>query len=73
MKDALDITPEQRESVLSLLHSYLPGTEVWAYGSRVKRTSRPVSDLDLVVFADPQQRARISALKEASHCRSVST
>lgn len=65
MTDSIDITPDQRESVLSLLSSYIPDTEVWAYGSRVKGTSRPTSDLDLAVFARPEQRGRISELKEA--------
>ncbi|QXE91006.1 nucleotidyltransferase domain-containing protein [Geomonas subterranea] len=65
MKNSIDITPEQRKSVMSLLQGYIPDTEVWAYGSRVKWTSRPASDLDLVVFAAPGQREPVSALKEA--------
>lgn len=65
MTDSIDITPDQRKSVIALLSSYVPDTEVWAYGSRVKWTSRPASDLDLVAFVEPQQRERIAALKEA--------
>ncbi|MBJ6800555.1 nucleotidyltransferase domain-containing protein [Geomonas sp. Red259] len=61
----MDITPDQRESVLTLLSSYIPDTEVWAYGSRVKGTSRPASDLDLVLFIGRAQRERVTALKEA--------
>ncbi len=35
------------------------------YGSRVKWTSRPQSDLDLVVFATPEQRRQVGDLREA--------
>ena len=35
------------------------------YGSRVKWTSRPQSDLDLVVFATPEQRPQVGDLREA--------
>ena len=65
MTPAIDITAEQRRTVLALLNQYLPGTTVWAYGSRVKRTSRPESDLDLVAFARPEQSARVTDLLEA--------
>ena len=61
----VDITAEQHETILSLLERHLPGTTVWAYGSRVKRKSRPTSDLDLVVFASPDQSHRVGDLREA--------
>ncbi|MDE0262939.1 MAG: restriction endonuclease subunit S [Bryobacterales bacterium] len=35
------------------------------YGSRAQCTSRPQSDLDLVVFATPDQRERVGDLREA--------
>ncbi len=62
---AIDLAGEDLRSVLALLERYLPGTEAWAYGSRVKWTSRPQSDLDLVVFAMPEQRRRVGDLREA--------
>ena len=65
MKPAIDITAEQRRTVLALLNRYLPDTTTWAYGSRVKWTSRPESDLDLVVFARPEQGVRVAELREA--------
>ena len=65
MTPAIDITAEQQETILSLLERYLPGTTAWAYGSRVKRKSRPMSDLDLVVFATPEQGRRVGDLREA--------
>ena len=65
MTPAIGITAEQRRTVLALLNRYLPDTTAWAYGSRVKWTSRPESDLDLVVFARPEQSARVAELREA--------
>ena len=62
---SIDITDQERRTVLALFEQHLPGTAAWAYGSRVKRTSRPQSDLDLVVFATAEQRDRVGALREA--------
>ena len=62
---AIDITTEDRKTVLALLRRHLPGTAAWVYGSRVKWTSRPQSDLDLVVFATPEQRRQVGDLREA--------
>ena len=62
---AIDITTEDRKTVLALLQRHLPGTAAWVYGSRVKWTSRPQSDLDLVVFATPKQRRQVGDLREA--------
>ena len=61
---AIDITAEQRKTVLALLARHLPNTTAWVYGSRVKWTSRPQSDLDLVAFATPEQSGRVSDLRE---------
>jgi predicted nucleotidyltransferase len=65
MTRTLDISAEQRESLLAILHRHLPGVTVWAYGSRVKGTARPNSDLDLVVFTTHEQRPQVSELKDA--------
>ena len=62
---AIDITAEQRKTVLALLERHLPNTTAWVYGSRAKWASRPQSDLDLVVFATPEQNGRVSDLREA--------
>jgi len=62
---AIDLTTDQRRTVLTLLNRHLPSTTVWAYGSRVKWTSHPASDLDLVAFAKPDQSPRIAELREA--------
>jgi predicted nucleotidyltransferase len=61
----LDITPSQEKELRALLRRYLPGVAAWAYGSRVKGTARPASDLDLAVFAAPGQRASVASLREA--------
>ncbi len=66
MKPApLDLAPEHFEQVRQLLARHLPGTEAWVYGSRITGKARPWSDLDLVVFTSPAQRAAVSALREA--------
>ena len=61
----IDLTCDQRRLVLELIDRFLPNTDVWAYGSRVNWTAGPKSDLDLVVFSDPNQGAQVSELKEA--------
>ena len=53
------------QTLLELLERHLPNTGAWVYGSRAKWTSRPQSDLDLVVFATPEQNGRVSDLREA--------
>ena len=65
MNGKLDITPEQRKEILSLLSRYLPGVEVWAFGSRVKWTSRLDSDLDIAAFSNVEQKNNIINLREA--------
>ena len=61
----IDITPEDRQTVLALLRRHLPGTAAWVYGSRARWTSTPTSDLDLVVFATPEQQPQVGDLREA--------
>ncbi len=61
----IDITANQRKTLLALLKRRLPNTTAWVYGSRAKWTSRPQSDLDLVVFTKPEQERRVSELREA--------
>ncbi len=61
----IDLTPAQRKTVSGLLKKLIPATEVWAYGSRVKWTSTPKSDLDLVALAALEQKRSIADLKEA--------
>ncbi len=65
MSQPIDISPRAKKTIKELLQRYLPGVTVWAYGSRVKWTARPESDLDLVVFAGKEQRRDVANLREA--------
>ena len=44
------ITAEELHIVQEILNANIPNREVWAFGSRVKKTSKPYSDLDLAVM-----------------------
>ncbi len=65
MSQTLQLTAEERALLERLLREYLPGVKVWAYGSRVRGTARPNSDLDLVVFASEDQRMAVGELRDA--------
>jgi len=65
LSQAIAMTSDQRETLVSLLSRHLPDTEAWAYGSRAKGTARPASDLDMVVFAKPEQARAVSNLRES--------
>lgn len=65
MTESIDLTAAQRNTLLALLRRHLPGVAIWAYGSRVKWTARPNSDLDLVAFTTPEQRRQVGDLKDA--------
>ncbi len=64
-QDAIHISMDEYKVLQTLLEQYLPGTPAWVYGSRVKSTSTHKSDLDLVVFATPEQRPQVHDLREA--------
>lgn len=61
----LVLTVAERQTVLEILGQHLPSTTAWAYGSRAEGTARPTSDLDLVVFAAPDDMPRIGDLRDA--------
>ena len=46
----IDVESRHLKMVQSIFASNLPFKKVWAFGSRVKFTARPSSDLDCVVF-----------------------
>nr|WP_294545487.1 nucleotidyltransferase domain-containing protein [uncultured Rhodopila sp.] len=48
----IDIRPDLWLIVRDILRKRVPGHEVWAFGSRVKGTTKPYSDLDLAVISD---------------------
>lgn len=52
--------------LLEQLKSYIPDATVWAFGSRVKGSSRTSSDLDLAVLCDKQTaQKQLRKLNEA--------
>ena len=61
----LQLAPAQAQQLLSLLAVHVPHMQVWAFGSRVKGTARPSSDLDLVFFADESGKPLLGHLREA--------
>lgn len=62
----IDLTPDQLETVRRIAAAHLPDATLLAFGSRVRGTARPFSDLDLAVMAaDPLPISRIEAVKDA--------
>ena len=60
----LDLTQAQRHVVQEILQKILPEREVWAFGSRVRLTAKPYSDLDLVVIGSkPLDLMLLASLK----------
>lgn len=54
------------DTVKAILHAHVPGREVWAFGSRARRSAKPYSDLDLVIMGDaPLSLDALAALNEA--------
>lgn len=45
----IDVLPHYLEIVLKILQKHVPECEVRAFGSRITRTVKPYSDLDLAV------------------------
>ena len=64
MKD-ICVSDEQKALIVNLISKILPDTEVWLYGSRINGKSNKKSDLDMVVFAKPEQKLQVMELKEA--------
>lgn len=62
-RPAIDISPEQWKIVRDILQKHIPQHEVWAFGSRVKGTAKPYSDLDLAIFS-PLSAALSAALTD---------
>ena len=68
MKDKPDIaiTDAEWSIVKDILQKFLPKETVWAFGSRVKHTHKPFSDLDIFVVNDqPLSIATMAELSEA--------
>ncbi len=62
----LDLSPQDRAEVVRILQEQVPNLEVWAFGSRVKGSAKPYSDLDLaLITAHPLSLEQSGALREA--------
>jgi predicted nucleotidyltransferase len=62
----LALEPRHWAIVQAILAQHVPQRAVWAFGSRVKGTAKPHSDLDLVVMGDePLDIATQARLAEA--------
>lgn len=62
----LDVSSEHLAIVQHILRQLVPCCEVWAFGSRVKGTAKPFSDLDLVIMSQqPLSLALMASLHEA--------
>ncbi|MCL6270778.1 nucleotidyltransferase domain-containing protein [Sansalvadorimonas sp. 2012CJ34-2] len=66
----IDLRDKDREEICRIaVQVFAPGTEIWAYGSRVKGTNHDTSDLDLVVHfpsgqSKDQDLSQLSAFLE---------
>ena len=63
---AIDITPDNLETVESILRDHLPNIEVRAFGSRVSWTARDHSNLDLIAVGPERfDNRKLADVKEA--------
>lgn len=62
----IDLSLHDWNEVIRVLREHLPDYEVWAFGSRVKGTAKPYSDLDLVIASEqPVPIATMAELRDA--------
>ena len=62
----LDLSSHHLTLVRAILNQYVPHARVVAFGSRVKGTAKPYSDLDLAIIANtPLSFSTRTRLKEA--------
>jgi len=63
---AIDIDPRDLADVVRILREQIPNIEVWAFGSRVKHTAKPFSDLDLALIGtQPLSLEQMAAITDA--------
>jgi type I restriction enzyme S subunit len=62
----IDIPHGHLKTVLAILLKYVPGHEVWAFGSRVNQKPKKYSDLDIVIkTGSPLPAGTIAHLRDA--------
>jgi predicted nucleotidyltransferase len=59
---SIDLEPRLQDRVREILREHVPDCEVWVFGSRVARRSKPFSDLDLAVISPTELSSRRLAL-----------
>lgn len=65
-KPDIAITDAEWNIVQAILKRYLPVHQVWAFGSRVHRTNKLFSDLDIAVIGEqPMDLSLLAAVNEA--------
>ena len=65
MTSPIQIREQDKRILDAILTAIVPGIRLWVYGSRVKGTARPTSDLDLVLFLPAGRLAQLAVLREA--------
>lgn len=59
----IDLRPQDRQIIIDQAQeAFSQGTQIWAYGSRIKGTSHNGSDLDLVIRAAQDQTLDLEQL-----------
>ncbi len=62
----IDLKSQDWNEVCHILEIHVPEYPVWAFGSRVKWTAKPYSDLDLAIIApQPLSLTKMATIKEA--------
>ena len=52
LEPAIQLSASDWQEVQRVLLQEIPNTEVWAFGSRARRTAKPYSDLDLAIVQE---------------------
>jgi predicted nucleotidyltransferase len=66
MEPPIQLSASDWQETQRVLSQELPNAEVWAFGSRARRTAKPYSDLDLaIVHAHPLSLAAMATLQHA--------
>ena len=66
MEPPILLSAQDWQEVCRILRAQAPGVEVWAFGSRARRTAKPYSDLDLaLISAQPLSLAALADINTA--------
>jgi predicted nucleotidyltransferase len=70
VKPKIDLPKNELDIVKAILKKYVPDCDVWAFGSRLKRTAKRHSDLDLAILS--KQPLTLNILADLSQAFSES-